>query len=66
MMMIIMNEMMVMMMMIIFFFNPIVAWSNMVEAARNHMKEQIRICNSYVRWKWRQRVKVMTMLMMKW
>ena len=31
----------------------------MVEAARNHMKEQIRICNSYVRWKWRQRVTLM-------
>ena len=31
----------------------------MVEAARNHMKEQIRICNSYVRWKWRQRVTIM-------
>ena len=32
------------------------AWSSMVEAARNHMHEQLRICNSYVRWKWRQKV----------
>ena len=28
----------------------------MVIASKNRMNEQIRICNSYVRWKWRARI----------
>ena len=33
---------------------PFVAWSQYVRSAKNHMAEQIRIVNSYLRWKWRQ------------
>lgn len=33
-----------------------IAWARMIVASKNHMNEQIRICNSYVRWKWRSRI----------
>lgn len=35
---------------------PFEAWSQYVKSAKNHMAEQIRIVNSYLRWKWRQKM----------
>ena len=42
---------------------PFVAWSQYVRSAKNHMAEQIRIVNSYLRWKWRQKL---TRIMRTW
>ena len=42
--------------MLIFNNDLIIAWARMIIASKNHMNEQIRICNSYVRWKWRSKI----------
>ena len=42
---------------------PFQAWAGFVRGIKNHQVEQQRIVNSYIRWKWRQRIVI---IMKRW
>ncbi len=42
---------------------PFQAWAQFVKGVKNHNNEQQRIVNSYLRWKWRQRIVI---IMKRW